>query len=272
MRTTLAIISFSLVLQLVGCATGDSNGVTPQSGSERNSAAETQVNLGVGYLQRGNTELALERFEKALKFNPKSAVAYSSMGVLFEQIGRRDLAEKNYRRAAALEPTKGNVRNNFGQFLCRLGRYDDADIEFKAALDDPFYQTPAVAASNAGKCARAAGRMEAAEKYLRLALEHNAETTEAYLPLASLLFARGQSMNARAFLQRHEASGLEQSADFLKLAAEVEEKLGDAKAAAGYRERLSNEFPGPENARSTEKSASQTLNSSDQTNTADRAQ
>ena len=267
-----AIVSFGLVLQLVGCATGDLNSVTPQSASERNSAAETQVNLGVGYLQRGNTELALERFEKALKFNPRSAVAYSSMGVLFEQIGRRDLAEKNYRRAAALEPKKGNVRNNFGQFLCRIGRYDESDIEFKAALDDPFYQTPAVAAANAGKCSRAAGHMEAAEKYLRLALEHDAETTEAYLPLASLLFARGQSMNARAFLQRHEASGLEQSADFLKLAAEVEEKLGDARAAAAYRERLSNEFPGPENARSTEKSAGQNLNSSDQTNTADRAQ
>lgn len=271
MRTLLAMIALTLALHLMGCATGDSNDVTPQGASERNSAAETQVNLGVGYMQRGNTELALERFEKALKFNPKSAVAYSSMGVLFEQIGRPELAEKNYRRAAELEPKKGNVRNNFGQFLCRVGRYNDADIEFKAALGDPFYQTPAVAASNAGKCARAAGRMEAAETYLRLALKHDTNTTEAFLPLASLLFARGQSMNARAFLQRHEASGLEQSADFLKLAAQVEDKLGDSKAAAAYRERLSNEFPDPENPRSTEKSPGQTLNS-DPSNTTERAQ
>ena len=272
MRTWLAAMFLTLLFMITGCATNASNDVTPQSASERNSAAETQVNLGVGYMQRGHTERALERFERALRFNPKSAVAYSSMGVLYEQISRPDLAEKNYRRATELEPKKGNVRNNFGQFLCRIGRYDEADLEFNAALDDPFYQTPALAASNAGKCARAAGRMAVAEKYLRLALKHNAETTEAFLPLASLLFARGQSMNARAFLQRHEASGLEQSADFLKLAAEVEEKLGDAKAAAAYRERLSNEFPGPEDARSTEKSTSQTLNSSDQTNIADQAQ
>jgi type IV pilus assembly protein PilF len=271
MRILLAMTALALTLHLTGCATADSNDVTPQGASERNSAAETQVNLGVGYMQRGNTELALERFEKALKFNPRSAVAYSSMGVLFEQIGRPDLAEKNYRRAAELEPKKGNVRNNFGQFLCRVGRYDAADMEFKAALDDPFYQTPAVAASNAGKCARAAGRMEAAETYLRLALKRDANTTEAFLPLASLLFARGQSMNARAFLQRHEASGLEQSADFLKLAAQVEDKLGDTKAAAAYRERLSNEFPDPENPRSTEKSPGQTPNS-DPSNTTERAQ
>jgi type IV pilus assembly protein PilF len=271
MRVLFAMIALMLALLLTSCATGDSNDVTPQGASERNSAAETQVNLGVGYMQRGNTELALERFEKALKFNPKSAVAYSSMGVLFEQIGRPDLAEKNYRRAAGLEPKKGNVRNNFGQFLCRVGRYDDADIEFKAALEDPFYQTPAVAASNAGKCARAAGRMEAAETYLRLALKHDANTTEAFLPLASVLFARGQSMNARAFLQRHEASGLEQSAEFLKLAAQVEDKLGDTKSAAAYRERLNNEFPNPENPRSTEKPPGQPPNS-DPSNTTERAQ
>ena len=271
MRTMLAMIALTLSLQLTGCATGGSNDVTPKSAAERNSAAETQVNLGVGYMQRGHTERALERFEKALKFNPRSAVAYSSIGVLYEQIARPDLAEKNYRRATELEPTKGNVRNNFGQFLCRIGRYDEADIEFKAALDDPFYQTPALAASNAGQCARAAGHAEAAEKYLRLALERNPETTEAFLPLASLLFARGQSMNARAFLQRYEASGQEQNAEFLKLAAQVEEKLGDTKAAAAYRERLNNEFPEPENARSTEKTSGQTAHSSDQSNTMEQA-
>lgn len=273
MRSLQAIIALSVMLQLAGCATTDgANDVTPQSASERNSAAETQVNLGVGYMQRGHTELALERFERALKFNPKSAVAYSSIGVLYEQIARPDLSEKNYRRATELEPNKGNVRNNFGQFLCRIGRYDEADTEFKAALKDPFYQTPALAASNAGKCARAAGHMEAAEKYLRLALERNPETTEAFLPLAALLFARGQSMNARAFLQRYETSGLEQNAEFLKLAAQVEEKLGDSKAAAAYRERLSNDYPNPENARSTEKSSGQTPNSSDQSNTVERTQ
>ncbi len=272
MRTLLAAIGLVFALHLTGCATGDTSDVTPQSTSDRNSAADTQVNLGVGYMQRGHNELALERFERALRFNPRSALAYSSMGVLYERITRPDLAEKNYRKATELEPKKGDVRNNFGQFLCRIGRYEEADTEFKAALADPFYHTPALAASNAGKCARAAGHMQAAEKYLRLALEKNPETTEAFLPLASLLFARGQSMNARAFLQRHEASGLEQSAEFLKLAAQVEEKLGDSKAAGTYRERLNNEFPDAENARSTEKPSGQTSNSNDQPNTTERAQ
>ena len=64
MRTLLAAVVLSLAVQLSGCATGETNDVVPQSASERNSAAETQVNLGVGYMQRGHTELALERFER----------------------------------------------------------------------------------------------------------------------------------------------------------------------------------------------------------------
>ncbi len=259
------------VAQLTGCASGDVSDVTPQSLAERISAAETQVNLGVGYLQNGHTELALERFERALRFNPKCASAHTSMGVLYEQISQPELAEKNYRLATQLEPKKGDVRNNFGQFLCRVGRYDEADAQFKSALADPFYKTPALAASNAGKCARAAGHLEAAEQYLRVALKQNPDMKEAFLPLAGLLFARGQSMNARAFLQRYEASGLLQDAEFLKLAVQVEEKLGDAKAAAAYRDRLSNEFPSPENARSTEKTPDQSQHI-DQPKITERAQ
>jgi type IV pilus assembly protein PilF len=265
------ISALILVVQLTACATGGVSDVTPQSLTERISAAENQVNLGVGYMQNGHTELALERFERALRFNPKCASAHTSMGVLYEQISQPDLAEKNYRLATELEPKKGDVRNNFGQFLCRIGRYDEADLQFKFALADPFYKTPSRAASNAGKCARAAGHLDAAEQYLRVALKQNPDTKEAFLPLAGLLFARGQSMNARAFLQRYEASGLAQDAEFLKLAAQVEEKLGDAKAAAAYRDRLSNEFPAPENARSTEKTPDSSQHF-DQPKTTERAQ
>lgn len=239
---------------------GRPNPYGPKTDAANVRAATTQVTLGVGYLEQGRIEEALERFERALAFDPRSASAYTSLGVLYEQISRPDLAEKNYAKAVQLEPKKGAVHNNFGQFLCRVGRYEQADIEFKTALNDPFYDTPAIAATNAGKCARAAGQNEQAEKYLRLALSKNPNAAEVYLPLASVLHQRGQSMNARAFLQRFEASGLPQDAEYLRLAAQVESKLGDTKAANAYRERLENEFPAPEQTRSTEKPNSSALN------------
>ena len=241
------------VFGLSACVT---EGVNPYGSKAENAAvraANTQVTLGVGYLEQGRVEEALERFQRAIAFDPRSASAYTSLGVLYEQISRPDLAEKNYAKAVQLEPRKGAVHNNFGQFLCRVGRYEQADAEFKVALNDPFYDTPAIAATNAGKCARASGQNEQAEKYLRLALSKNPNAAEVYLPLASVLHQRGQSMNARAFLQRFEASGLPQDAEYLRLAAQVESRLGDTKAANAYRERLENEFPAPEQTRSTEK-------------------
>jgi type IV pilus assembly protein PilF len=257
MKTSMLGIRFALAcissVALYGCAS--TGGTTPTTATERTAAAETQVDLGVGYLQQGRTELALERFQKALAFNPKSANAHTSLGVLYERIKQPDLAEKSYRRAAALEPKKGGVHNNLGQFLCRTGGFDEADKEFKLALTDPFYTTPAVAAANAGKCARAAGNMDAAEQYLRKALELKPDFTEAFLPLADMLYTRGQAMNARAFLQRYESSGLPQNAEFLKLAGNVEAKLGDSASAAGYRERLESQFP--DEVRGTEKSGSE---------------
>jgi type IV pilus assembly protein PilF len=228
---------FTLAI-FAGCASTDESDTAPRTDKARIEAAETQVTLGVGYLQQGRTELALERFQRALKFNPRSSNAHTSLGVLYEQISRADLAEKSYKRAAELEPKKGALRNNFGQFLCRTERFAEADREFKAALDDPFYATPVTAAINAGKCAKLAGNSAEAEKYLRTALARSPDAKEVFLPLAGLSFERGEFMKARAFLQRHESSGLPIDAEFLKLGVQVETKLGDLKAAAAYAEKL----------------------------------
>jgi type IV pilus assembly protein PilF len=254
------LIAFVVVFAaLSGCASGDrESDSTPRGTKELMEAAETQVTLGVDYLQKGRTELAMERFQRALKFNPRSANAHTSLGVLYEQISRPDLAEKSYARAAQLEPKKGAPRNNYGQFLCRVGRYDEANREFTAALDDPFYATPVTAAINAGKCAKLSGKPTDAERYLRIALERRPDAKEVFLPLAGVLAERGENMKARAFLQRHESSGLPMDADFLKLGIKVETKLGDLKAAQAYRERLENDYPNGQSAESNSSPQSET--------------
>jgi type IV pilus assembly protein PilF len=238
LRRAIVACWLTAIILCAGCAGTDETDTAPRTEKARMTAAETQVTLGVGYLQQGRTELALERFQRALKFNPRSSNAHTSLGVLYEQISRPDLAEKSYKRAAELEPKKGALRNNFGQFLCRTQRYAEADREFKAALDDPFYATPVTAAINAGKCAKLAGNNDEAEKYLRTALTRSPDAKEVFLPLAGLSFERGEFMRARAFLQRHESSGLPIDAEFLKLGVQVETKLGDLKAAAAYADRL----------------------------------
>ena len=64
-----------------------------------------------------------------------------------------------------------------------------------------------------------------------------------------VLDTRGEAMKARAFLQRHEGSGLPLNAEFFALAARVETRLGDASAAAEYLAQLGKQFPNSDEAK-----------------------
>jgi len=241
-------VAVLLVLTMsLGCgSTGGSQNPALKTERSRADAAKTQVALGFGYLDRGDNEEALLRFERALSFDDRSHDAQTGLGVLFERIGRKDQAETAYRRAVRLAPKRGSLRNNLGQFLCRHERYADASKEFALALDDPFYQTPAVAAKNAGSCARLSGDYVESERLLRIAIERDPNSKEVFMPMAAVLLERNQALKARAYIQRYEDSGLPESEEFLVLAVRVEEKLNDLKNAQAYKQKLIQQFPNSE--------------------------
>jgi type IV pilus assembly protein PilF len=173
--------------------------------------------------------------------------------LLHDQIADYPQAEIHYRRAAELKAKDGGVNNNYGNFLCSRGRYDEADALFQAAIADPYYRTPEVALVNAGNCAQRAGRPDVAEQYLRRALDRAPDYAAALLPMARTLNARGDHLRARAFLQRHETRA-GASPEALLLGLEIEQALGDRRAAAEYRKRLTDQFPRSQQARSLEES------------------
>jgi type IV pilus assembly protein PilF len=217
--------------------------------SARQEAAQTQVSLGAGYIAKGRYEYALEALERAVRLDPKSSDAFTTMGLLYERIERPKLAEEKYRKAAEIAPRRGSVHNNLGQFLCGIGQYEEAAKEFAVALDDPFYPTPELAASNAGTCARAGGDFKLAEQFLRVALERKPNFIQAYLPMAQVLSERGDFMKARAFVQRYEASGQGMSPEFYALASKVETKLRNSVGAKEYNQKLLEQFPQSEQAK-----------------------
>lgn len=236
-----------LALTLVACGTTGASGgrrSTPRNAK----AADIQVQLGSSYMQQGKLDLALEKLTRAVQLDPRSAMAHSVLAILYEQIKHEDRAAEHYAKSVTLPNAGGDVRNNYGQFLCRRQRFVEADAQFQSALKDPFYKAQAVVATNAGICARNAGDLERAEDYLRAALQQQPDYAAALLPMASVLKARGQHLNARAFVQRFEATG-QTSAEMLALGVEVEQALGDQGAAADYRARLLREFPASPEAR-----------------------
>jgi type IV pilus assembly protein PilF len=243
------------MLMLAACASSGGpvvQSVTPVKSSKRESpselaenkanSVELMVQLGQGYLQQGKLDLARDKLQKAIRLDPKNVNANTMMGVLNERINRPEIAEKFYRKAVQFAPEDGNVNNNLGSFLCGSGRPAEADAWFAKALNDPFYKTPQVALSNAGVCAIKAGNTARAEEYFRRVLELQPQHAVALYELARLNVARGDYLRARAFQQRLEASNVD-SPEVLELGAEIESKLGNAKGAASYQERLKRDFP-----------------------------
>ena len=237
-RTLRLSLLLGLTLLLAACVS------TPDvSKAEKHKAAETNTALGRQYMERGQYEVALEKLKRAIAFDKTYAPAHTMLAILYETIGETEEAGKEYRKAVEYDPKDGDVNNNYGAYLCGLGRYNEAEPYFLAALKDPFYETPAVALSNAGSCALSAGRLDSAETFLRQSLERDPKLASALLPMAQLSYEKGSYLQARAFLQRYEAVG-PMTSESLSLGYNIESQLGDAKAAERYRTALKERFPG----------------------------
>ncbi|HEU4665860.1 MAG TPA: type IV pilus biogenesis/stability protein PilW [Dokdonella sp.] len=233
----------AIALGLAGCESGPQSTVKRDDpATQRDDAARVHTELGQKYMQQGKLELALEKLNKALQFNPDYVDAHTVIAVLYESINDMPKAEEHYRRAAQLKPKSGAENNNYGRFLCLEGKYAEGQEYFARALADPFYQTPALAMGNAGTCLAKAGKNDQAEQMLRQALAINPNDAEALLALGTILYGKGEYMNARAFVQRFESLAPPRP-DALMLGRNIELRLGNAGGASEYSRRLLRGFP-----------------------------
>ena len=202
---------------------------------KRRTAMLDALGLAGVALQRGDLASAEAQARAALKIEPKSADAYTVLAVIAGQRGQHDVAGKNYAKAVQLAPGDGDALNNYGAWLCANGRAAESLAQFSAALQDPGYTTPAAALGNAGACALRAGQPARAEENLRRALQIDANNAAALGAMAQLRFNQAQFLDARAFMQRRLVAA-PADRDSLLLAAQIEDRMGDAAAAARYRQ------------------------------------
>ena len=240
MKRTRILLAAAAVLLAAG--SGCTTTTTDKSDEELLKAAETNTALGRQYMDRGQHEIALEKLKRAVGFDKTYSPAHTMLGVLYETIGEIDKAEDEFRLAVRYDPEDGDVNNNLGAFLCRHGNPGEADAYFMAAVEDPFYSTPAIAWVNAGSCALDRGELDKAESYLRQSLDYDKRMGAALLPMADVSYRKGAYLRARAFLQRYEAVA-PLSEEGLRLGVSIETALGDEEAAERYRTRLRESFP-----------------------------
>ncbi|WP_455365354.1 type IV pilus biogenesis/stability protein PilW [Kaarinaea lacus] len=232
-------VTVLLVIMLAGCSSIEKY-KAEQAQNER--LVETQVQLGVGYFEQGNYEVALEKLEKAIEVKSDYAPAHSAIALVYERIKKYDLADQHYREAISLSPEDGGAYNNYGVFLCNQNRPEEAEKYFMKAVKIPLYNTPELAYENAGACARRIPDAKKAEAYLSKALELNPQLPIALINMAEIRFDQDRYLSSRGFLQRFESVS-SHSAESLWLGIRVERKLGDKNAEANYKKQLQSKFP-----------------------------
>ena len=221
------------------------NGCAALSGGEEDKdfkKADTNLRLGIGYMQQGKFEYALEALQKAVDAKPDYGDAHSALALVYEQLLEYDKADHHYREAIDINPEDGGYYNNYGVFLCHRGKYKEADKYFNKALETLRYKTPERALENAGACAAQIPDLEKAENYLRKALSINDKLPLALAEMADLMYQKQNYMSTRAYLQRFgEVS--KHTPRSLWLGIRTERQLGDKEAEARYAKLLQSQYP-----------------------------
>lgn len=200
------------------------------------------VILAADRLGRGDLAGARREAELALKQDPASADAHTLLAAALEAGGDGVGAGNHYRRAADLAPTSGAALNNYGAWMCAQGRQAESLAWFDRALAAPGYANPATALANSGACADQAGQGERARRELRRAIELDPTNAVALGALAEHELRAGRAFEARAFSERRLAAAPADRRSLL-IASQIEEKLGDTRAAGRYVQRMRAEFP-----------------------------
>jgi len=217
-------------------------------------AGKINARLSMEYLKRGKLDVAQEKIEKALVQNPKDVNVQLAAGLVYERLRNTQKAEKHFRQAVRVDGESPEALNGLGAFLCRNNEQQKGQEMFIRAANNQVYRTPYVAYTNAGVCARSAGHLEQAERFLRQALASGVDYPETYAQLAGVLHERGNDLQARAFVERYLAVAAA-TPDLLLLGHNIEVALKDEGAATAFRERLTKEFPSSDQARAAQDQA-----------------
>jgi type IV pilus assembly protein PilF len=213
---------------------------TPADAEQR---ARVRVELAAGYLQRGQSQIALDEVQQAIALKPDFGDAYNLRGLIYASLGDVPAAEASFRRALQLNARDADAMHNWGWVMCQQGRYADADAMFSRALEQPQYLGAARTQLARGACQMREGKWAEAERTLSLAFELDPSNPATAFNLSEVLLRLGQYERARFYVGRINAQPDQSNAQSLWLAARIEHRLGNREAVANYGRQLRTRYP-----------------------------
>lgn len=240
-------IALAAVL-LGGCVTqsGSSPGKDIPTASDQTEAsrrAGTRLELASAYFASGQYTTALDEVKQAIALQPNMYEAYNLRGLIYAAMGDDGLADESFRYALHLSPRSGDVMQNYGWFQCLMKRYDQADALFEQALATPHYRDAGRTLLAQGVCQARAGKLDAAENTLKRAFALDPGNPGIAINYADVLYQRGSYDRARFYVKRVNDDPQQISPQSLWLAARIEYRAGDRKAADALGQQLRTKFP-----------------------------
>ncbi len=204
--------------------------------------SQIRTELGAGYYERGQLDVAIEELSEAIKLDPNNAKAYNVFGLVYTMLGDNAKAEQNFQRALALAPQDSEIHHNWGWYLCSHGRARESIAEFELAIRNPLYKTPEIALINAGKCSASFGDTAAAEAYFKRAFATSPNNPQASYGLALLAYRSMRLEDARGWMKPVMLQA-NPTPEALYLGMCIEKKLGDRQSELSYVSQLRNRYP-----------------------------
>ena len=242
MRLIRSLLFLVAVSQLAACvSTGD---VDPMRTSEgRKKAYDAYVQLGIGYLQQGDTGSAKVPLKSALDIDSSGADAHAVLAMVFQREMEPKLADEHFRKSLSNNPKDARLLNNYGGFLYEQKRYQEAMQRYSLAAEDSLYPERARVFENLGMTAMALKDREAAKGYFERSLRLNSRQPRALLEMASISYDERQYVPARGYYDAFSAIS-EQNARSLLLGARLAKVFEDRNRAASLGLQLKRLYPG----------------------------
>ena len=94
--------------------------------------------LGAVYLKIGQTEEAIQHFERAISLHPYRATFWANLGRAYGQLGQYDKAIEVFRRALSLDPNYLQAHEHLADLYVVQKRYQEAVVHYQKAVElDP---------------------------------------------------------------------------------------------------------------------------------------
>ena len=110
------------------------NGCTFQ-GPVKEIITEKRIARANTYMQGGNYEDAITYYTKALKVNPKDAIAYNNRGLAWGKKGDYDNAISDYTKAVEIDSQFADAYKNRGSAYYDKGDYDHTCSDFQKSCE-----------------------------------------------------------------------------------------------------------------------------------------